>query len=190
MFVSLAIVEQVERRLGVGTLVSVGNEAGIEIADVIAHYARDPVIKVIASYMEGARDGRKLSHALAMARAAGKRVVILKVGRSEESARAARSHTGSLTGDYRVYQSIFAANGVIEAEGPRRVLRPDRGRCPYAGRRSGQRRPPADRRLRQLGRPWRAGRGQGQGIRPCPGRLHRGDAVGAARALARRSSIP
>jgi acetyltransferase len=117
MFVSLAIVEQVERRLGVGTLVSVGNEAGIEIADVIAHYAGDPAIKVIASYMEGARDGRKLSHALAMARAAGKRVVILKVGRSEESARAARSHTGSLTGDYRVYRSIFAANGVIEAEG-------------------------------------------------------------------------
>ena len=117
MFVSLAIVEQVERRLGVGTLVSVGNEAGIEIADVIAHYARDPAIKVIASYLEGARDGRKLSHALAMARAAGKRVVILKVGRSEESARAAQSHTGSLAGDYRVYRSIFAANGVIEAEG-------------------------------------------------------------------------
>ena len=117
MFVSLAIVEQVERRLGVGTLVSVGNEAGIEIADVIAHYAGDPAIKVIASYMEGARDGRKLSHALAMARAAGKRVVILKVGRSEESARAARSHTGSLAGDYRVYRSIFGANGVIEADG-------------------------------------------------------------------------
>lgn len=117
MFVSLAIVEQVERRLGVGTLVSVGNEAGIEIADVIAHYARDPAIKVIASYLEGARDGRKLSHALAMARAAGKQVVILKVGRSEESARAAQSHTGSLAGDYRVYRSIFAANGVIEAEG-------------------------------------------------------------------------
>ena len=117
MFVSLAIVEQVERRLGVGTLVSVGNEAGIEIADVIAHYAGDPAVRVIASYMEGARDGRRLDRALAMARAAGKRVVILKVGRSEESARAARSHTGSLAGDYRVYRSIFDAHGVIEADG-------------------------------------------------------------------------
>ncbi len=117
MFVSLAIAEQVRRRVGVGVLVSVGNEAGIEIADVIAHYARDPAVRVIASYMEGAGDGRRLERALAEARAAGKRVIVLKVGKSADSARAARSHTGSLTGDYRVYRSIFAAHGVTEAGG-------------------------------------------------------------------------
>ena len=117
MFVSLAVIEQIQRRLGVGSLVSVGNEAGIEIADVIAHYAADPSISVIASYMEGARDGRKLQSALARARAAGKRVIVLKVGRSEDSARAARSHTGALAGNYRVYRSVFDANGVIEARG-------------------------------------------------------------------------
>ncbi len=117
MFVSLAIAEQVKRRLGVGVLVSVGNEAGIEIADVITHYAHDPDITVIASYMEGASDGKRLERALATARTAGKRVIVLKVGRSTEAARAALSHTGSMAGEYRVYQSIFAAHGVIEADG-------------------------------------------------------------------------
>lgn len=103
------------RGLGVGYLISSGNEAVVDFADLIAHTAKDPRIKVVAGYLEGVRDGRKLIAAARRAREFGKPVVILKVGRSADSAAAAASHTGSLAGSYEIYRAAFREAGVIEA---------------------------------------------------------------------------
>ncbi len=117
MLGGLAMSELTDRDVGLGAMVSVGNEAGVEIADAIAHFSREPSIRVIGGYVEGARDGQKLLAALSLAHEAGKRVVLLKVGRTADAIRAAHSHTGALAGVHRIYRSAFEMAGVIEAQG-------------------------------------------------------------------------
>lgn len=102
--------------LGFCKLVSTGNEADIDIADVIAAYAADPATSVIVAYVEGLRSVAKFREAAAAARAADKPVVVYKVGRSALGARAAVSHTGAMAGDDRLYDALFKEVGAIRAQ--------------------------------------------------------------------------
>ena len=101
--------------LGLSHWVTTGNEAAVSVADVIDWLADDADTQVILAYIEGARDGAALQRALAKARAAGKPVIVTKVGRTEAGARAALSHTASLSGEDAVYQAVFDATGAIRA---------------------------------------------------------------------------
>jgi acetyltransferase len=96
--------------------VSSGNEAVTDFADYLFYFVQHPEVKIIAAYLEGVRDGPKLGRAAEEAAAAGKPLVILKVGKHEASARAARSHTGSLAGSSAVYKAFFRQKGIIEVE--------------------------------------------------------------------------
>lgn len=104
-----------EAGLGLSHWVTTGNEAGLQVADVIAWLANDPNTRVILAYIEGCRDGMRLRQALDAAHAAGKPVVITKVGSTAAGARSAQSHTASLTGEDAVYQAVFDAYGVHRA---------------------------------------------------------------------------
>ncbi|MDR3384354.1 acetate--CoA ligase family protein [Cupriavidus basilensis] len=104
-----------EAGLGLSHWVTTGNEAGLQVADVIEWMAQDKDTRVILAYMEGCRDGARLRQALAAARAAGKPVVITKVGTTEAGARSAQSHTASLAGEDAVYQAVFDEYGVHRA---------------------------------------------------------------------------
>ena len=104
-----------EAGLGLSHWVTTGNEAGLQVADVIEWLAHDPQTRVILVYMEGARDGARLRRAFAAARAAGKPVVITKVGTTAAGAGAAQSHTASLAGEDAVYQAVFDEYGVHRA---------------------------------------------------------------------------
>ncbi|HUW63899.1 MAG TPA: acetate--CoA ligase family protein [Spirochaetia bacterium] len=105
-----------EYGLGVAFYVSSGNEAATDFADYMAYFVRHPGVKFIAAYLEGIRDGEKLARAADLALAAGKPVVVLKTGGNEASARAARSHTGSLAGSAAVYRAFFRQKGIIEVQ--------------------------------------------------------------------------
>ena len=105
-----------ERGIGLGYLVSTGNESIVDFADVMAFMARDPRVRVVAGYLEGVRDGAKLAEAAAVARAHGKPMVLLKVGRTAESAAAAASHTGALAGAYDVYRAALDQWGIVEVD--------------------------------------------------------------------------
>ncbi|NSX06457.1 acetate--CoA ligase family protein [Cupriavidus gilardii] len=105
-----------EAGLGLSHWVTTGNEAGLQVADVIEWLAHDDDTRVILTYMEGCRDGDRLRRALAAARAAGKPVVVAKVGVTEAGARSAQSHTASLAGEDAVYQAVFDEYGVHRAE--------------------------------------------------------------------------
>jgi len=104
-----------ERGLGLSTWVTTGNEADIQVADCIAWMAKDPQTKVIMAYMEGCQDGERLKEALALARDAGKPVVVVKVGRTELGAAAAASHTASLAGNDAVFDALFKQYGAWRA---------------------------------------------------------------------------
>jgi len=104
-----------ERGLGLSLWATTGNEADVQLADVLAWLARDAQTHVIMAYMEGCRDGPRLRAALAMAQAAGKPVIMVKVGTSDLGAAAAASHTASLAGNDAVYEAVLRRYGVLRA---------------------------------------------------------------------------
>jgi acetate---CoA ligase (ADP-forming) len=103
------------RGLGFSSFVATGNEVDIDVAESVAWLAGDARTRTILVTIEGARDGRRLIDALALARAAGKSVVAMKVGTTEAGAEAASSHTGSLAGSDALYDAVFRRAGVHRA---------------------------------------------------------------------------
>ena len=101
--------------LGLSHWITTGNEATTSVADIIDALVDDAATRVILAYIEGARDGRRLQQVLSRARAAGKPVIVTKVGRTEAGARAAMSHTASLSGEDSVYQAVFDDSGAVRA---------------------------------------------------------------------------
>lgn len=106
-----------ERNVGLSAWIATGNECDIQVADCIAWMAADPDTKVIMAYLEGCQDGGKLKEALALARAARKPVVVVKVGRTEIGAAAAASHTAALAGDDAAFDALFKQYGAWRARG-------------------------------------------------------------------------
>src|SRR3984957_19768714 len=72
-----------DRGVGVGYMVTTGNEAGLETPDLMAYFAADPSVRVIVVYLEGVRNTKVFRQACKAARAAGKPVIALKLGTSE-----------------------------------------------------------------------------------------------------------
>lgn len=106
-----------EQGIGVGYLLSTGNEADLEFSDFCDCFIDDPRVAVIAGYIESVRDGEKFRRVARRALDAGKPIVLVKVGASEAGGRAVGSHTGALAGADEVYEAVFAADGVVRADG-------------------------------------------------------------------------
>ncbi len=97
-------------------VISAGQELGAYVDEYIDFALTQPETRVIAIFMEAARRPEAFSQALARAQDANVPVVACKVGRTEESARFARSHSGALTGDDAAYDALFEHYGVIRAD--------------------------------------------------------------------------
>jgi acetate---CoA ligase (ADP-forming) len=106
-----------DRGVGVGYMVTTGNEAGLETPDLMAYFAADPSIRVIVVYLEGVRNTKIFREACKAARAAGKPVIALKLGTSEGGRAAAMAHTGALAGSIETFDAISTREGVIRARG-------------------------------------------------------------------------
>ena len=81
------------RGLGINHWVTTGNEADIEVAEVIKLMANDESVHAILAYVESVNNGALMIEALEAARANRKQVIVSKVGQSEIGAMAAASHT-------------------------------------------------------------------------------------------------
>jgi acyl-CoA synthetase (NDP forming) len=110
------VMQAMERGIGVAAWSSSGNEADLQVADFIDHMAEAPDIRVIVALIEGFRDGRRFVEAARKAARLGKPIVALKIGRSEYGARAAASHTASITGSAEVNSAALRQLGVIEVD--------------------------------------------------------------------------
>lgn len=105
----------VKNSVGFSHFVSVGEALDISFHDLIDYFGSDPDTSSILIYMESLRDARKFMSA-ARAISKQKPVAVLKVGRTQEGAQAARSHTGSMTGNDNVYDAAFERAGVIRVD--------------------------------------------------------------------------
>ncbi|MGY8663606.1 acetate--CoA ligase family protein [Bradyrhizobium sp. UFLA05-109] len=106
-----------DRGVGVGYMVTTGNEAGLETPDLMRYFAEDPSIRVIVVYLEGVRNTKAFRDACKAARAASKPVIALKLGASEGGRAAAMAHTGALAGSIETFDAIATREGVIRVRG-------------------------------------------------------------------------
>ena len=111
-----------ERGIGISRFLTTGNECDVDIADAIASLARDQDTSVILCCMETCRDGGKLQTAMALARSAGKPLLVLKVGVSEAGSQAAASHTGALAGSDAVFDVVLRNGGAIRVPSIEQLL--------------------------------------------------------------------
>lgn len=98
--------------IGFAKWAHVGNQADVDVLEVMQYYRDDPATRVIAMYMEGIKDARQF-FAVAREVTPKKPVIVVKVGRSAVGSGAAASHTGSLAGSDRIYEGAFRQAGVI-----------------------------------------------------------------------------
>lgn len=110
------------RRLGFNYVMATGNEADLGAVDVIDFYLDDPDTRIVLAFIESIRDGRRFQEVAAKAAAAGKPLIVTKVGRSGAGQRAAASHTAALAGAAEVFDAVAARHGVIVTHDPEEML--------------------------------------------------------------------
>jgi acetyltransferase len=101
--------------VGFSAFVSTGSMLDIGWGDLIDYLGDDPQTKSIVLYMESVGEARSFFSA-AREVALTKPIIVLKAGRTEAAARAAASHTGSLTGSDEVLDAAFRRCGVLRVE--------------------------------------------------------------------------
>jgi acyl-CoA synthetase (NDP forming) len=111
-----AMVAARERNLGIRIAVSAGNEAVTTLADYMDAFIADPETSVICAIVEKLREPEAFFELAAQARAAGKPVVVLKLGRTERARDIVKSHTGAITSEGWLYDVAFRSAGVLAAE--------------------------------------------------------------------------
>ena len=111
-----------DRSQAVAYMVGLGNQAMIGAADILEAVLEDKRVTAVNIYFEGLGDVPKLSRAAAKAAAKKIPVVAIKGGRSKVGARAAQSHTASLTGDTDIASALFQRFGWIEVTTPTEAI--------------------------------------------------------------------
>ncbi|MFX1343024.1 MAG: acetate--CoA ligase family protein, partial [Promethearchaeota archaeon] len=104
-----------EQNIGFSHFVSVGSMIDVDFGDLIDYFGTDPQTRSILMYIEGISDARKFMSA-ARHFAKTKPMIVVKAGKFSESAKAAASHTGSLTGSDMVYDAAFKRAGIVRVE--------------------------------------------------------------------------
>jgi acetyltransferase len=104
-----------KEHVGFSAFVSTGTMLDVGWGDLIDYLGNDPGTHSILIYMESIGDARSFLSA-AREVALSKPIIVIKPGRSEQAAKAAASHTGSLTGSDEVLQAAFRRSGVLRVE--------------------------------------------------------------------------
>ncbi|HKA49462.1 MAG TPA: acetate--CoA ligase family protein [Candidatus Dormibacteraeota bacterium] len=101
------------RGIGLAYTISIGNEAMLAAADFLEELLERTEVRVLGALLEGIRNPDHFLRVAERALAAGKPLVVLKVGRGEATSRSVAAHTGSLVGADAVVDVAFRQNGVV-----------------------------------------------------------------------------
>lgn len=105
-----------ERGIGFSSLISSGNEAVTSTLDYLDFLIDDDDTDVICLVLERAGNADELFRTSRRAAAAGKRLLVLKLGRTSRAIEIAKSHTGSLLGEAWAFDVAARDAGVILTE--------------------------------------------------------------------------
>ena len=102
----------IREQVGFSAFVSIGSMLDVDFGDLIDYVGNDPRTQSIVIYMESIGNARNFLSA-AREVALNKPIIVIKAGRTEAAAKAAASHTGSLTGSFEVLDAAFMRAGVL-----------------------------------------------------------------------------
>ncbi len=104
-----------QENVGFSAFVSIGSMLDVGWGDLISYLGNDPKTQSILVYMESIGDARAFLSA-AREVALQKPIIVIKAGRTEQAAKAAASHTGTLTGSDDVLSAAFRRSGVLRVD--------------------------------------------------------------------------
>jgi acyl-CoA synthetase (NDP forming) len=105
-----------DRGLRFNLAVSSGLELVTTTADYLEYALDQPSTKLVALFIETARDPRGFRAALARAADQDVPVVALKVGRTAPAKDLVTAHSGALAGEDGAYEAVFDAHGVLRVQ--------------------------------------------------------------------------
>ncbi len=108
--------------IGFTSIVTVGNQADLELCDFFEVLIEDDETEVICLYVEALKTPMRFVELAQRARARGKRVLAVKAGRTEAGSAAARSHTASLAGSYAAFETVCEETGVLLMDEPEAMI--------------------------------------------------------------------
>jgi acyl-CoA synthetase (NDP forming) len=97
--------------IGISKVIAIGNKCDVNEIDSLDFLLRDEKTRVIAMYLEGVTNGRRLFELLKNAK---KPVVILKAGRTESGKKSAMSHTASISTKHEIFQAACKQANVLK----------------------------------------------------------------------------
>lgn len=106
------ISRSIDLGIGIDKAVSLGNQIDVTTSEVIEYFGRDPDVRVIGMYVEDVKDGREFMNAIRKV-SPNKPVLVWKGGLTEVGKAAARSHTGSMAGDEKIFVDAMRQAGAI-----------------------------------------------------------------------------
>lgn len=111
-----ALMQAVAHGTSFSHLLTSGNSADVDAADLVAYLAEHDDCRVIACVFEGLSEPLRLIEAAQIARANGKHVIVHKIATGEQGAAAALSHTGTLAGGNAIYMAAFRKAGIVPVD--------------------------------------------------------------------------
>lgn len=104
-----------DRNVGLKYIITTGNETDLTVCDFMEYLLEDNDIHSIGILMEGLKETKRFCKLARKAKEKAKPIAVLKVGESEVGARAAASHTASMTGDMAVFNALCNQMGIMKA---------------------------------------------------------------------------
>ncbi len=102
-----------QRGVNVSYMVTTGNEAHLGIADLVGFFLADESTAAVVCYAEQIRRPADMLAVAKLARDHGKKILLLHPGKSAKAQAATASHTGALTGDYKVMRTLLEDSGIV-----------------------------------------------------------------------------
>ncbi|WP_406624563.1 acetate--CoA ligase family protein [Acidovorax sp. SDU_ACID1] len=107
-----------ERGVRFSQFINTGNEACLEFSQFLDYLAEDEETHAVIGYVEGLRDGARFIDVAQRFSQAGKPLILIKSGETEQGCAAAMSHTASLAGNRAINRAAFRQLGVMQARDP------------------------------------------------------------------------
>ena len=111
-----------QRSVNFSYVIGTGNQSVLGPGDYIDALLDDGRVSAIGMYIEGIDDFEHFCRASARALEKGVPIVVMKVGKTEASARQSSTHTSSLTGSDTLHDALFKRLGIIRVHSLNRLL--------------------------------------------------------------------
>ncbi|MBY9019952.1 MAG: acetate--CoA ligase family protein [Candidatus Lokiarchaeota archaeon] len=118
---NIAIYSSFELGINFSKVFSFGNGADLDVVDLLSFLINDPETEIILCYLEGIKEGR-IDTLRAILKNNTKPIIVLKGGKSEIGAIAAKTHTASISGDNKIWKNFFRQYNLIEVDSLEELL--------------------------------------------------------------------